>query len=63
MVCGQSNITFGENVRLCLFSIVTASFYLHNVFGDICSSFTRDRKCFECVGRLENNVLFCSMRG
>ena len=26
-------------------------------------SFTRDRKCFECVGRLENTVLFCSMRG
>lgn len=35
-VCGQSNITFGENVRLCQFSIVTASLYLNNVFGDIC---------------------------
>lgn len=26
-------------------------------------SFTRDRKCFGCVGLLENTVLFCSMRG
>ena len=34
-VCGQSNITFGENARLCRFSIVTVSLYLNNVFGDI----------------------------
>ena len=35
-VCGQSNITFGENARLCRFSIVTISLYLNNVFRDIC---------------------------
>ena len=35
-VCGQSSVTSGENVRLCRFSIVTASLYLNNVFGDIC---------------------------
>ena len=37
-VCGQSSVTSGENVRLCRFSIDTASLYLNNVFGDIYSA-------------------------
>ena len=61
-VCGQSSVTSGENVRLCRFSIDTASLYLNNFFWRYLPSLTRDRKCFGCVGRLENTVLFCSMR-
>ena len=56
-VYGESHITFGENVRLCRFSIVTASLYLNNVFGDICP---RLQGIVSVLGALgASRTLFC----
>ena len=56
-VYGQSNITFGENVRLCRFSIVTASLYLNNVFGGICPRLHRIISVLGALGA--SRTLFC----
>lgn len=56
-VCGQSSVTSGENVRLCRFSIDTASLYLNNVFGDICP---RLHEIVSVLGALgASRTLFC----
>ena len=56
-VCGQSSVTSGENVRLCRFSIDTASLYLNSVFGDICP---RLHKIVSLLGALDaSRTLFC----
>lgn len=52
-----------RNVRLCGFSIVTASLYLNNVFGDICPRLHRIISVLGALGTLKNIVLFCSMQG
>ena len=52
-----------KNAHLCGFSIVTASLYLNNVFGDICPHLHRIISVLGALGTPENIVLFCSMQG
>ena len=62
-VCGQSNVNSGENVRLCRFSIDTASLYLNNVSGDICPCLHGIVSVLGALGASRTQFCFFSMRG